>query len=178
MGCGWLERDGSQTFVEWLAGERWSPDLCGVVGWREMVSRPLWSGGLERDGLHDEGYKLSDIIVYVLLVELVHENDDDGQLCQHLQRLGRSRDQVVLKRATSTFSHPRNIKQCPNCTSSKPVHNWELHLQQAVRSSRKNGPNQRVIQRKKSEPQRTEQSKSTDKREGQLYKEKLEQKLK
>ena len=65
---------------------------------------PVLRGGLQRDGVHDEGDELGHVGVHVVLVQLVHEHHDDGQLGQHLQALHSFRDNVVLKAGNRAFA--------------------------------------------------------------------------
>ena len=42
---------------------------------------------LKHDGVDDVRQQVGNIFRQVLLVQLVHEHDDDGQLGEHLQRV-------------------------------------------------------------------------------------------
>ena len=76
-------------------------DLCGDEVNKHLLVKggvgALGYGGLQHDGVHDEGDELSHLVVDVLLVQLVHQHHDDRQLSQHLQGHHRLRDQVVLE---------------------------------------------------------------------------------
>ena len=66
------------------------------------VRQPLLRRGLEDDGVHDERNELSDVVVDMLLVQLIHQDHNDWQLCKHFQRHLRLRDEVVLQRTQHT----------------------------------------------------------------------------
>ena len=62
-----------------------------------VMLAPLLLLRLQGDGVHDEGDELGHVGAHVLLIQLVHEHHDDGQLRQNLQRQHRLRDQVILE---------------------------------------------------------------------------------
>ena len=47
--------------------------------------------------MHDERYEVGNVIVNMLLVQLVHQHNYDGQFCQDLEGQHSLRNQVVLQ---------------------------------------------------------------------------------
>lgn len=50
----------------------------------EVLVLPLLRRRLKGDGVHDQGNELGHFLVHVLLVQLVHQHDDDGELLKNL----------------------------------------------------------------------------------------------
>ena len=61
----------------------------------EILVLPLRHRRLQRDRVHDQRNELRHLLVDKLLVQLVHQDDDDGQLLQHLEAQHRLGDEVV-----------------------------------------------------------------------------------
>lgn len=65
---------------------------------------------LESDRGHDEGHKVGHLLVDELLVDLIHQHDDDGQFLEHFEREHSFWNEIVLKELCVLFSININLQ--------------------------------------------------------------------